>query len=106
MPKVCTAAVLIAVMRLDSWGAVSIVLGAWSVSCVDGRSGLMVWVDCRCFLSIVFLGGARRLELSPCNTSNYCRMAYSHVICSLFGISDVYYCDLSARCNIANTSLI
>ena len=28
----------------------------------------VVWVDCRCFLSFVFLGGARRLELSPCNT--------------------------------------
>ena len=26
------------------------------------------WVDCRCFLSFVFLGVARRLELSPCNT--------------------------------------
>ena len=25
-------------------------------------------VDCRCFLSFVFLGGARRLDLSPCNT--------------------------------------
>ena len=27
-----------------------------------------VWVDCRCVLSFVFLGGARRMELSPCNT--------------------------------------
>ena len=26
------------------------------------------WVDCRCSLSFVFLGVARRLELSPCNT--------------------------------------
>ena len=26
-------------------------------------------VDCRYFLSFVFLGDARRLELSPCNTS-------------------------------------
>ena len=26
------------------------------------------WVECRCFLSFVFLGGARRLELSPCDT--------------------------------------
>ena len=25
-------------------------------------------VACRCFLSFVFLGGARRLELSPCKT--------------------------------------
>ena len=29
----------------------------------------MGWVDCRCFLSFVFLGVARRLELSPCNTT-------------------------------------
>ena len=28
------------------------------------------WVDCRCFLFFVFLGVARRLELSPCNTTN------------------------------------
>ena len=26
------------------------------------------WVDCRCFLSFVFVGGAMRLGLSPCNT--------------------------------------
>ena len=30
----------------------------------------VVWVDCRCFLPFVFHGGARRLELSPCNTSS------------------------------------
>ena len=40
------------------------VLGAWSVRCV----GWADWVDCRCFLSFVFLGVARRLEISPCNT--------------------------------------
>ena len=39
-------------------------LGAWSVRCV----GWADWVDCRCFLSFVFLSDARRLELSPCNT--------------------------------------
>ena len=43
---------------------VSIVLGAWSVRCV-GWAG---WVGCRCFLPFVFLGGAGRLELSPCKT--------------------------------------
>ena len=42
-----------------------VVLGAWSVRCV-GRAD---WVDCRCFLSFVFLGDARRLELSPCDTT-------------------------------------
>ena len=30
----------------------------------------VVWVDCRCFLSFVFLGGARRLGHSPCNTGH------------------------------------
>ena len=37
---------------------------AWSVRCV----GWADWVDCRCFLSFVFLGDVRRLELSPCNS--------------------------------------
>ena len=32
-----------------------------------GQLGV-VWVDCRCFLSFVFLGSARYLELSRCNT--------------------------------------
>ena len=39
-------------------------LGAWSVRIV----GWADWVDCRCFLSFVFLGVVRRLEFSPCNT--------------------------------------
>ena len=43
----------------------SVVLGAWSVRLV----GWADWVDCRCFLSFVFLGVVRRLELSPCNTA-------------------------------------
>ena len=30
--------------------------------------GVGDWVDCACFLSVAFLGGARRLELSQCNT--------------------------------------
>ena len=42
----------------------SVVLGAWSVMFV----GWADWVDCRCFFSCVFLGVARRLELSPCIT--------------------------------------
>ena len=46
-----------------SRAVLSIVLGAWSVRCVSRVD----WVDCRCFLSFVFLSGARRLELSPCN---------------------------------------
>ena len=43
---------------------VNVVLGAWSVRFV----GWADWVDCWCFLSFVFLGVARRLERSPCNT--------------------------------------
>ena len=34
MLEACTAAVLVGVMRLDSWAALSIVRDAWSVSCV------------------------------------------------------------------------
>ena len=34
--------------------------------------GWAEWVDCRCFLSFVFLGDARRLELSPCNNTVSC----------------------------------
>ena len=47
-----------------SRAVLSVVLGAWSVRFV----GWADWVDCRRFLSFVFLGVARRLELSPCNT--------------------------------------
>ena len=31
-------------------------------------TSLLCTVDCRCFLSFVFVGGARRLELCPCVT--------------------------------------
>ena len=58
--EACMAAVLIGVMRLPGCPFDS----AWSVRCV----GRVDWVACRCFLSFVFLGGARRLELSPSNT--------------------------------------
>ena len=40
MLEACTVAVMVGVMRLDSWNAVSLVPGAWSVSCaVDGCLG-------------------------------------------------------------------
>ena len=48
-----------------SRAVLSVVLGAWSVRFV----GWADWVDCRCFLSFVFLGVARRLELSPYNNA-------------------------------------
>ena len=47
-----------------SRAVLSVVLGALSVRFV----GWADWVDCRRFLSLVVLGVARRLELSPCNT--------------------------------------
>ena len=56
-----------------SQAVLSVVLGAWSVSFV----GWADFVDCRCFLSFVFLGVARRLELSPCNTTFGPRRMYS-----------------------------
>ena len=47
-----------------SRAVLSVVLRAWSVRFV----GWADWVDCRCSLSFVFLGVARRLEISPCKT--------------------------------------
>ena len=44
-----------------SQAVLSVVLGAWSVRFV----GWADWVGCMCFLSFVFLGVARRLELIP-----------------------------------------
>ena len=47
MLEACTAAVLVGVMRLASWAALSIVPGAWSVRSAGGRSfGLIVGVSC------------------------------------------------------------
>ena len=62
------ARLLCYLMLCISRAVLSVVLGAWSVRFV----GWADWVDCRCFLSFVFLGVARRLELSPCNTLNSC----------------------------------
>ena len=56
------AAVLVDVMRHVSWAALSMVQGAWSVSCAYWRSLILIL---GVFLSFVFLGGARRLVLSP-----------------------------------------
>ena len=55
--EACTAAVLIGVMRLPGCPFDS----AWCLVCEVCRL-TVDWVDCRCFLSFVFLGGARRLE--------------------------------------------
>jgi len=57
-----------------SWCYASWTLGcpfdiAWCLVCELCRS-TVVWADCRRFLSLVFLSGARRLELSPCNTTH------------------------------------
>ena len=59
-----------------SRAVLSVVLGAWSVRFV----GWADWVDCRCFLSFVFLGVARRLELSPCNTAKSTHSCNTRVV--------------------------
>ena len=61
---VTTTLSVVSVVLCVSRAVLSVVVGAWSVRCV----GWADWVDCRCFLSFVFLGDAWRLELSPCNT--------------------------------------
>ena len=53
---------LFGVMRLPGCPFVS----AWCLVCEVCRL-TVDWVGCRRFLSFVFLGGARRFELSPCN---------------------------------------
>ena len=58
-----TAALLIGVKLLPGYPFNS----AWCLVC-EVRRLTVDWVDCGCFLSFVFLGGARRLELSPCHT--------------------------------------
>ena len=65
--EACMAAVLTGTVLCVSRAVLSVVLGAWSVRFV----GWADWVDCRCFLCFVFLGVARRLEISPCNTRSH-----------------------------------
>ena len=61
--QACTSAVLIDVMRRPGCPFDS----AWCLVC-ELCLLTVVWIDCRCFLSFVFLGGAKRLGLSPCYT--------------------------------------
>ena len=63
MVEVCMAAVLVGVMRLLGFPFDA----AWCLVC-ELCLLAVVCFDCRCSLSFVFLGGARFLELSPCNT--------------------------------------
>ena len=84
MLTACVATVLIGAMRLDSWAALSIVPGAWYVSCVGWRSfGLIVGVSCL----FVFLGRARRVELSSCNTSRMRIHIFSSFQCHCFSVT-------------------
>ena len=55
-----------------------------------------VWVDCRCFLPFVFLGGARRLELSLRNTEGGVLLGSS-----LLWFLDVAGLVLPSPCNTA-----
>ena len=76
--EACTAAVLIGALRLPGCPFDS----AWCLVCEVCRL-TVDWVDCRYFLSFVFLGGARRLELSTCNTHPRKRHNYpTHTQCA------------------------
>ena len=79
-----TAAVLIGVMRLLRCPFDS----AWYFVCEVCRL-TVDWVDCKCLLSFVFLGGARRLELSPCNTRG--------------GIAKVFWNDMATCRDLVTT---
>ena len=59
----CMAAVLVGVMRLLGCPFD----GAWCLVCQLCPLAVVCFA-CRCYLSFVFLGGARCLEPSPCNT--------------------------------------
>ena len=72
--EACTAAVLIGVMHLPGCPFDS----AWCLVCEVCQLAVD-WVDCRCFLSFVFLGGARRLEISPRNTPYPCHITASRL---------------------------
>ena len=53
MQQVCTAAGLVGVMCLDSWVALSMIPGAWSVSCADWRWFVFIGVPyLLCFLAV------------------------------------------------------
>ena len=73
-------------------------LGALSVRFV----GWADWVDCRGFLFFVFLGVARRLELSPCNTSQQCLQQSMHVCILTCHPSNCSSCDSGKQCLQAN----
>ena len=61
--EACMAAVLVGVMRLLDCPFD----GAWCLVC-ELCLLVVVCVHCRCSLSFVFLGGAKCLQLCPCNT--------------------------------------
>ena len=95
----CTAPVLIGVMRLpgcpfDSAGCLVCQVCRLTVDCVDFR----------CFLSFIFLGGARRLELSPCVTQTISQ-AVPHAkkeisVCLIWWwcwVAAIYCCGVTQR---------
>ena len=65
MLEACRAAVLVGLMRLGALGCPFD--GGWCLVC-EVCVLAVVCVDCRCSLSFFFLGGARCLELFPCDT--------------------------------------
>ena len=57
------------------------------------------WVDSRCPLSFVFLGGARRLQLSPCHTRiTALQSAHTqHAACGSCGLTSDRQCEIRFR---------
>ena len=60
-----TAAVLVRVMRLDSWAPLSMLPGAWSVRCVDWRSFVLTVGVPGLLCSLAAPGGCGFLRVTP-----------------------------------------
>ena len=92
--EACMAAVLIGVVHLPGCPFDS----AWCLVC-EVRWLTVDWVDCRCLLSFVFLGGAGRLELSPCKTGRAHVLSAEHFIvaCTGKGMSNSFTCHACSR---------
>ena len=70
-----TVAVLVGVMRIDPWGALSMVPDAWSVNCADWRSFvLIIGVPCR-LRSLAVPGSWRILRVTQKAQTNQLRVA-------------------------------
>ena len=94
----CTAAVLVGVVRLDSWVALSMVPGAWSVSCADWRSFMLnIGVPSQCLLCSLAVPG-----VSLCNTRCSGSGNQSTAECKLFTFT--FYSNSPRRCSSNHSS--